>query len=119
MFIRVSPPSRLSDRIPDAYVPLDAVKDEIDKAQLGKKLGRRAAFNSEDLFNERISTCPDPGSEHSRGKAMDQINSEVGRDLVELLNILQPHVRGHDIHTDSTFELVDERPEDDGDGETD
>lgn len=104
MFIRISPPSRLSDRIKVDYVPLDEVK--ISGLKWESKL-RKGSVNAEEMLSSLIEDHSDPGTEKEREKLMQKLNDETGSGLVELLNVLQPYV-DHEIHTDSDFEIVDE-----------
>jgi hypothetical protein len=108
MFLRISPPSWDSDRIPDAYVPRNKLR--LKHLALWDKLKNGATINAGDTFNERIANSRDPGTDKGREESTNQINEGVAHDFVDLLNAVQPFVE-HDLHTESDFELIDTLPE--------
>ena len=102
-YLKISPPSY--SRFSDIYAPLENLR--LDGIALHQKLLSGKDFNWESLCIERIANHPDPGSEKGREEATEKINSEVARDICELLNCLIG-VAG-EISEEASFQLVEEK----------
>lgn len=115
MYLTVEPPARLTGRIPTVNVFLGDIQEEIDACELKDRLYTGESFNNEQLYNERIGDCPDPGTEKGREEESTRIHEEVTRGIVELLNIVQPFHPEVELNSESTFQLVESLPEDNDD----
>lgn len=101
MFIKVT-----ANRSPNqiSYVPVTL--GMIGHLALADKLLAKEEFSGVDLLNDKLKTAKDPGTEAGRDAKLNELNEEIGQEIVELLNFLQRQ-DGNEYDSESLFQLVE------------
>lgn len=88
-----------------AYIPAHWL--DLNDSSIGKRLLAGETVSWEDILNESIGKCPDPGTEQGREEATNRLNSEAAQEVCEFLNHLTRASKSEEFSENSTFSLVD------------